>query len=909
MARQKRVTPATAYRAAVRSALEHIADPVWLGRQSPLASPYFLGRAAVPNGNVLSPLRRGALLQETLGLAAASLWGSPLPETRAVLAAAVDEERATLGSKSPRYHYYLLELRYFRRHYPPSTFPTSVESIAGFVNVSPTRFFVHLEEAIDELARRLHERLTPALRLETPAPAEELIGRAAALHTLVETLEAGRAAAVTGMGGVGKTTVGAALVARWPGLVFWHTFRPGLNDDLNSVLFNLGHFVNESGAPSLWAQLLAEEGRNVSPAQALGMLRLDLAAIADRQPLLCFDEVDLLQTSAGDPRRRQHTQVLEFLDGLRELAPLLLIGQRVFVDTDTHVPLEPLGPAQTSELLARLGVALEPSILHQVQQFTRGNPRLLQLYAALHRSGDEARDVLRLAQEPSAQPLFSRLWRRLDDEERNILNALAVFRSHAPADAWAEHAAALESLCERHLVKRDLGGGVALLPFFRELVYDALPPDLRPQLHHNAALLRAQYGDYTATAYHYLAAGDAPTAVEVWFAHQDEEVLAGQAAAAAEVFGGLDPHTLDARRRAEWRVIRNRLSLLAGEIDDVLAGMEGFTWEADDETTAAAIGQWAQALHMRDRSDDALERYDEAITMLSRATTDIVRWRMRRGFILGDTDAQAARNEAQLARCDIERLEGMIAYNAGQYDTARDFLNKSLQIAESAGDRDRAARVHQVLAYIAGRQGRMDDAETHADQAMAYFAAIGDRVQLEGIRAELAGMYLNVRQFEAVIEPSERALAFFERIGHQVWLSHIRSNLAEAYMETGRLAEAKAMAYQVLRSEIAHTRPNALYTLGHIHEREGNAAFAAASYAEGIAVAQSNGDAFVEAYLQRALGALSAREGHDEEAQRRLTTAAKLFAEMGLTQEVAETERIISILHETTRIEAYPASR
>ncbi len=891
MARQKSVTPATVFSAAIRAALEHYADPHWLGRQSPLASPYFLSERQPGGALVAGERERGLLLQSVLGEAATSLWGGPLPQTRAALMAAVDEDRARLGSKSPRYRYLLLELRYLRRHHPPSAFPSAVEAMPGHVNVSPTRFFIHLEEAIDELGRRVLERLNPALRLERPALAAPPIGRAAAIETARGALLAGRSVAVTGMGGVGKSTLGAALLAGWPGdAVFWYTFRPGLNDDLNSLLFSLGHFAHAAGAPSLWAQLLAGEGRVGPLAQALGLLRLDLEATAGRRPLLCFDEVDLLHTSAGDPRRKQHVQVLELLESLRGVAPLLLMGQRVYVDTDVHCPLEPLPPGETGELLRRLGVAPDGPALRRLHRFTGGNPRLLELYAALRRSGDEG-DVLALSREPSAQPLFSRLWRRLDDEEREVLGGLSVFRSPAPRDVWAGREAALTSLIDRRLIQTDAAGGVTLLPFFRDLVHGALPPEQRRRLHGEAAFVRAQLGDYTAAAYHYWQADEPDAAVAVWFAHQDEEVLAGQAAAADEVFRQIEPGRLDDARRAELQVIRNRLALLAGEAERVLEGMEGFTWDADDETTAAAIGQWGYAYELLQQQDRALAHYDEAVAMLSRITTEITRWHVWHGSASAqEADLQAARREAQLATCDVERLHGTIEYMAGQFEAAQAHFRTMVQIAETALDKGRIAQGYYMLAMLAGRQGRVDDAHAHAEQAMSHYAAIGDRLQLEGLRAELAGMYLNVRQFEAVIEPAERALAFFERIKHQRWISAISNNLAEAYMEAGRLDKARQYAMRVLQMEVPRSRPYALYTLGHVHDREGRRDYAEVSFSEGIAVAQANGDRFIQAYLERALGRLLVAGGRAAEGRTRLAAAAGLFNEMGLGREVEETE-------------------
>jgi tetratricopeptide (TPR) repeat protein len=528
--------------------------------------------------------------------------------------------------------------------------------------------------------------------------------------------------------------------------------------------------------------------------------------------------------------------------------------------------------------------------LHRVQRFTGGNPRLLELYAALRQTGEEAGDALRLSNDPSAKPLFSRLRRRLDDEERDLLSALAVFRSNTPRDAWTSAASALNDLIGRGFIKSDLAGGVALLPFFRELVFNALSPEHRVRLHHNAAHIRAQRGDYTAAAHHYVEAGEPESAVEIWYAHQDSEIMVGQAAAADDVFRQIQPDRLDNSRRTELLVIRNRLALLAGESERVLEGMEGFSWDADDETTAEVLSQWATAYRLLERPDQALDKYDQAIEMLSRMATKIAGWRMQRGIILTQTDSQAARYEAQLAIYDVERLQGMIDYLGGNFDSAQTHFMASLEIARAADDKDRIARAYHYLMLVAGRQGDIDNALAYSEKAMAHYAAIGDLPQLEGVRAELAGTYLNVRQFEAVIEPSEKALQFFERIKHEQWIASISSNLAEAYMETGRLEEARAAAFRVLRLEIARSRPYALYTLGHIHEREGNPTHASASFSEGIEVARAVGDPFIEAYLERVFGGLCMRNGRPADGLAHLEAAARLFTEMGLQHEVTETE-------------------
>ncbi len=186
--------------------------------------------------------------------------------------------------------------------------------------------------------------------------------------------------------------------------------------------------------------------------------------------------------------------------------------------------------------------------------------------------------------------------------------------------------------------------------------------------------------------------------------------------------------------------------------------------------------------------------------------------------------------------------------------------------------------------------GDVATAERHGAAALDYHQRTGNRVKLEGIRADLAGMYLNVRQFERVIEPSRRALSYFEQIGHERWISSICSNLAEAYLELGQVDEALSHAQRVLQLENPRSRPYALYTLGLIHQRQGRADYAAASFEDGLHVARRNGDAYIEAFLQRNLGRLLRQEGRAEAAAAALDAALDLFRRMNLSDEIARTE-------------------
>jgi len=890
MAKKKHLTPAVAFREVVRAALERLDEPAWLAAHSPLAEAYFLaGRlsamAAADAGDA-----PGRALRVLLSEAHRALWPGPLPTSRDALLAATEEARRRLGNRGDEYAFLLLELRYFRDYVPPAEYPAQIGDIPIHLSISSTRFFVHLEEAIDRLAHQVLQLAQPVLRLERPRPPALLLGREAALATARARLQAGQSIAITGAAGVGKTSLAATLAAGWPTpVVFWYTFLPGLNDNLPGLLFALSHFLRQWTPSALWLQLVADQGQMRNPEQLLGILRADLEQLQPQTPLLCFDEVDLLRTSDGDSRSAGHAQLLAFLEALSEMTAVVLVGQHGYIDVDSHLDLTPMDTAQTAALLAAGGVIVQPATVARVHQVTSGLPRLIELVIALIHSGDDVAEVSRLHVRADARPLFHRLWRRLDAAERDLLVSLSVLRRAAPLDSLPR-LNAYRSLVDRRVLQTG-ADGVGVLPFFRGLVYEALPPEQREAAHAQAAELRAMRGDFTAAAYHYQQAGDPMAAVEVWFPHRALEIERGQAGAALTVFSQMSAARLPAPQSKQLRLIQNQLDLLVGIPERVVAGMSHFKWDIDDTFAGEAFRQAAEANFMLGRYETALENYDQALQALGRHAEAMADTYSRRSLLYIDQgELSAARNEARRARFRVLMLEGILAFNEGDYEIARGQFAEALVQVESPPAPDLAAQAHEWLALTAIMVGDVATAESQGALALAHYEQTGNRVKLEGLRADLAGMFLNVRQFERVIEPSERALRFFEAMGHERWVSSICSNLAEAYLETGRLDEAAAHAHRVLQLENPRSRPYALYTLGLVHQRQTRVTYAQTSFDEGIRVAQRNGDRYIEAYLLRSLGRLRRDQAEYAAAAEALSAALALFRRMKIVLEITQTE-------------------
>ena len=239
MAGRKPAALTASYFGHLKQALEMLDQPEWLGNHSPLAAPYFLGNAI--HGAQATALGRGSVLCAEIERSLEALWGGPLPQSgEAMMAAALAEE-----NQGGRYDCFTLELNYFRQRYRPV--PKSQSDIYNdILHISRPTHDRHLRAAVERLGTILLRRLRPAVRPEEPMPPALLIGRDALQTQILADLTAGKAISLTGPGGMGKTALGAVVADAWisPAL-FWYTFRPTFNDQLESLLFALGNFLHQ----------------------------------------------------------------------------------------------------------------------------------------------------------------------------------------------------------------------------------------------------------------------------------------------------------------------------------------------------------------------------------------------------------------------------------------------------------------------------------------------------------------------------------------------------------------------------------------------------------------------------------------------------------------------------------------
>ena len=896
----------------LRLALNNFDDPEWLGNSSPLAAPYFLGSALTGTPEAHTAVGRGQALQQVIQKAADSLWSGPLPSTRDELETAVKIARQEQGNSGNRYYFLLLELRYLRRYFRQRANPlaNSEQAIRDYLGVGRGPYFNHIKVAREALGQALLSLLHPTFRLEHPPNFEgELIGRELLVARCLNDLQNNKTVALSGMGGIGKTALAAAVAHQWPQQpLFWFTFLPTVNDQLSSLLFSLGFSLHQHGASGLWLQLVADNGKIENPQLALELVRGDLHTL-NPKPLLCLDETDYLLSDTEKTTPTQQ-QLVSFLESLRSLTPMLLIGQQIAIRAETHYTVEGLTPSQTQLLLSQSGVPYTTAEADRLHRYTGGNPRMMWLCTAVCANSHEnlaapltLTEILdSLPKSAVFQSLFSRFWQTLRQEERHFLQQIAVFRGPAPEDAFPSYSAVIHSLVQRHILQQDGQGAVSLLPILHDLIYgdhQRLPAETREQAHQAAAQIRAERGEYTAAAYHFLVGGEAAMAVQIWYPTRQQEIKRGQASTALTFFEQLSQRRLPEPEAQALAIIKAELYQLVGETKLGLAELESVNWRMEGETAVQAHllqGIFHNALGYPQK---ALGKLEDGLAVIARLLDQMVRYRQQRTLIhIQQWQIPEAIREAQLAQYTAEHLQGVIQEYQGNYDEAYQVYRQALALAQSIDYETGIAQTNRDLATVLMRQSRLDEARGYLQAAIDYYETIGDRLNLEKARNTLGGIYYQAKEFEQVIAIGEASLPFFERANIPYYASMTSANLAESYFELGNLTKAEYYAHKTLSMEDANAFPYALYTLGLIQRSRKKYVEAEAILQQAQEISAANSDSFMEAYALRLLGEIVAEQGRRETAVQLIEQALQQFETLNIQPEILATRQLLVQLAE-----------
>ncbi|MEM7534445.1 MAG: AAA family ATPase [Chloroflexota bacterium] len=550
----------------ILKALENFSKPRLLGQESPLAAPYLVGEylADIPT-TLDDDERRGMALQQLLRDAVA------------------DMERK--GGDNGKIYAQLIEFHYFQRL-------NSTKSYLA-MNVGKTTFFKHKQQFIPSFCDALLSILKPALSIEKPPRTQPIIGpqRRQIIQESLQSLRQKETVAILGSSGMGKTTLASAVTQQLDGHpIFWYTLRAGLNDRPSSFLFELGFFCHQHGSRLLWMQLVDDIQKQtqidldkISATMRHAITTLGAKAI----PILCIDEIEILRDAETDA----HAQLTRLLESLRGLAGIILIGQQIHMHVDQQHTLRGFQEGDTRYLFERANIRLATEQIKQIQTYTQGNPRLLELFMILYNANQRREegtqtfdDILNtMPQNPSVEFLFKRVWTYLSEAERGILLFLSVFQKPAPL-----HHGYFDTETQRvfhHLVEHQLihqhGDHCAILAVYRTILYEQLLSQKeREEFHHKAAVVYEGYASYTHAAYHYIQANEFDHAVTLWWQNHEHEINQGQSQFAYELFDRVSTKYVEPDNQQVLACIRTKLLIYAGNLSQASKELEQTVWTA-----------------------------------------------------------------------------------------------------------------------------------------------------------------------------------------------------------------------------------------------------------------------------------------------------------------------------------------
>jgi ATP/maltotriose-dependent transcriptional regulator MalT len=672
--------------------------------------------------------------------------------------------------------------------------------------------------------------VTPPPEPTRPSQIVTFVGREKELARYAGELATSHLAVITGMAGVGKTTLAAVLAQQAAPLenIFWHSFHQGEGADV--IVWRLAGFLYWLGEDGLWHMLQGaqETGSRPPPLEVLFDYALEL--MRGRGYLLCLDD---LQYVNDDPLLEQLFERLNEAVKVGELS-LIVTSRRVPDFIASPEPLPGLDAAATDALLAARDVSLPEGLSSSLHTHTEGNAQLLTLaIEVLRQSRHPERVIANLAEtEDIERYLIKEVDDGLDEQERNVMSAVAVLLGYPGTrdaietvlDAGSVRRT-LSDLCSRHLLTvargewgREYSQHAALRAFYYSL------PGRRERRE-----MHARAGEYyedeepgaLKAALHYERAGETERAAELATSDVWASINRGQARPLSRLLAQFNTQQLAPALQPAVHIARGQVYALLDESDQARASYEAAMEELETQPDASAV-RVSKARACRGMGD-LLEH---------RAPQEALTW-LRRGLdvLAGDSNLEEAALRIRI---------GSVQIALGELDDAQRITEQGLNLLSPRPSQLRA-RALINLGIIASFQG---DAERLQDCMHLGFEIsrqlhddflISEALNNLGMIAYMSG------NWDEAIDDWQEALALAEKLGSARQRARLHLNLGFTYTRQGKFAEAREHLEKSLalarEHDLGEHRLNAQSNLAGLSLCEGDADAAAAALADAEALA------------------------------------------------------------------------
>ena len=617
----------------------------------------------------------------------------------------------------------------------------------------------------------------PPLKAYAPPSILGFVGRKPDLTRYKTALEQQTFAAISGMAGVGKTTLMSVLAADLNGqhLVFWHSFA---NGNIEPLAHRLAGFIANLGRPELWEMLESARmsgGRPPAVDTLFDMLGVILGELTE-SILLCLDDLQFV-----DEDVRLQPFLLKMFD--HSNVNVLVTTRRYpsFFPAGKEEQLAGLNQAEAAELLKQREVDLQPDLVEQLTEITGGNGAFLTLAAVILTDSREPEEIIgRLAREDDVERfLMEEVNDRLSNSEQRVMEAIAVLSGYPGRRDVVEEMLnvrdvnrTLRGLTDQYLLllgEDDDGERVySQHQIIQAFFYDQPRRSRRRELHMKAAdFYEFEEPDSLRAMLHHAQAGQLAPLVSIADAQLYDVINQGEGQSLLTILADIEIEgsNLPEPEMIKFWLARGRLQNMLGERKgsevDLMQGAEMLNRMPQTAETDRLKGEVCLAM------GELLERTDppEALKWVQRGL-DIVPTGQYDGFI------------------QLQTLSATLHKHMGNFGAARESLQDGLE------QLDKVYPIHQInllknLGAVSFHLSHMDDAITYTNRALALSRATGDLSQTARILINAGPInYVNGDWPEA-INHLEEGLDIAKRLGISDTQLSIEVNLGRCYIDAG----------------------------------------------------------------------------------------------------------------------------
>jgi predicted ATPase len=744
---------------------------------------------------------------------------------------------------------------------------------------------------------------TAADPLTEPGP---LVGRHEEVQQALRELTPGRAVALVGLGGIGKSRV-ALAVARQARrqLAVWWVDAAGVTTEAE-LLRPLADALEVRAAESL-----AQVGHALR-ARGHGVMVVD----------------DLTRAAAA--------ALLPLVAACPTVRWLFTAREPTGTAGETVIPIGPLAPGYATALLADLS-GFDPGEVRALASKLDGIPLALELAAGrlavlsppqLAARLDRRLTMLR-GKGRTLRAALDASWSLLAEGERVAAAQLSVFAGAfdveaadavlaLPADSpWSVDV--LDALVARAILSVR-GSRLVMLDTVRDYAAEQLEDRDAAEQRHGSwfgrhgpdmlederiiATLRPERADLVMACRRAVARGDAQIAAATGHAAWRLAERGGPFDAAAALAETVLELTRGTRHEGLAALDLGAALCAAGHLVEGSRHLaDSVAWSrdrGDDDGLIRALSTSGPPLVKLGRADDATAHLEEAIAMLTPGplSRTLVRARVNLAHTflqIGDAERAIPAYRVAIAEADaVGDVRGALLGRAGlaaactlaiQFDEARALYTRAIEGLTRIGDHRAAAISGMNLANLLAEENRFDEAVEAYRAVLDPLAEAGDRIQEANARANLGITLRDMGQMLEARDLFAQALTAYREAGHTMGVGNTLGLLGTSLRREGRFSEAMALLEEAADVQRAtHDKlgeASTLFQLGLACSEAGRADRALVALRRSQDVCREIGDRRLAAAAMSAEGELQASQGDAELASALYAAAHAVFEAMG----------------------------